>query len=113
MPTRELDAECRLQIRLAPGNRAYTREEVNGCCGLEHVAGGTGVEHGLDRGGTADWREDQDRAALEELAEPADDVAVLRVGEVDVGHDDVGCDVDASGVAHGGCLGHDDKIGLI
>ena len=73
----------------------------------------TGGEGGLDLGRLGDQRQNQNRARGKQLSEPADHIPIRRVGQFDVRHDDVGCDVEASGGGETRHLGHDGKIGLL
>ena len=49
---------------------------------------------------------------MEEAAEPTDHVAMFRIGQVDVRHDDVGFDIETARIADRRRLGHNDQIGL-
>ena len=110
---RELHTQRGLQVGLAVGDGAYRGQQVCRFRGFEQVAVGTSGKNSLDLGGIADGREHQNGTLLEEFTEPDNHVAVFRIGQVDIGYNNVGCDIEASGVAHGRRLGDDDKIGLL
>ena len=108
----ELDTQRRLEIRLTACDGAYPGEQLLGRCRLEHVALRSRGQHGLNLGGIADRREDEDRASLEEAAEPADHVAMFRIVQVDVRHDDVRFDRETARAPDRRRLRDDDQIGL-
>ena len=109
---RELYTQRGLQVGLAVGDGAYRGQQVCRFRGFEQVTVGTSGKNGLDLGGIADGRKHENGTLLEEFTEPDNHVAVIRIGQVDIGDNNVGCDLEATGVTHGRRLRDDEKIAL-